>query len=126
MRREEGPNTVKISYVFKSGADMPVHLPGKFEVCDRCEGRGKHVNPAIDEHGLSRDDFDQDPDFEEAYFSGRYDVRCYDCNGLRVMPVVDEQKLTKREKVLYDSHCDRLADDASYAWEASQERRMGA
>lgn len=59
----------------------------KFEVCPRCEGRGKIVNPSIDGHGLSQEDFDQDPDFEEAYFAGRYDIACTECRGLRVVDV---------------------------------------
>jgi hypothetical protein len=56
-----------------------------YEVCPRCRGEGKHVNPSIDSHGLSREDFDQDPDFEEDYFSGVYDVPCYVCSGARVV-----------------------------------------
>ena len=39
------------------------------------------VNPSIDAGGLSYDDFCDDPDFEEAYFSGRFDVTCSACNG---------------------------------------------
>lgn len=50
-------------------------------ICDCCRGAGKHVNPSVDGHGLSREDFDQDPDFAEAYFSGGYDVSCAECGG---------------------------------------------
>jgi hypothetical protein len=55
-------------------------------VCPTCEGEGKHVNPSIDSHGISREEFDEDPDFEEAYFSGAYDVTCVECKGQRVVP----------------------------------------
>lgn len=57
--------------------------PSKYHwaICDRCSGEGKHVNPNVDGHGLSREDFDEDPDFEEAYFAGLYDVSCSECGG---------------------------------------------
>jgi hypothetical protein len=57
----------------------------KFEVCPRCEGEGKHMNPSIGEVAYTREDFDADPDFEEQYFSGAYDVTCYECKGQRVV-----------------------------------------
>lgn len=60
-------------------------IPVCFEVCPTCEGKGSHVNPSIDSHGLSREDFDEDPDFREEYFSGAYDVTCYACSGKRVV-----------------------------------------
>lgn len=69
--------------------EMELNIPCKYEVCDRCEGKGTHVNPSIDGHGLTRDDFADDPDFAEDYFAGRYDVSCYECNGLRVTPHPD-------------------------------------
>ena len=71
-----------------------VSFPVKLEVCPVCHGRGRHVNPSIDCHGLSQDDFDEDPQFEEDYFSGVYDVTCNHCKGRRVSPVVDHTKLT--------------------------------
>lgn len=71
-----------------------ITVPARFEVCPSCQGRGSYVNPSIDAHGLSREDFDEDPDFAESYFSGQYDVECRDCNGARVVPVPDESNLT--------------------------------
>lgn len=58
----------------------------KFAVCPTCEGAGKHVNPSIDAHGIGADEFNEDPDFADAYFSGAYDVACVECKGLRVVP----------------------------------------
>jgi hypothetical protein len=83
----------------------------KFEVCPRCEGRGKHVNPAIDGHGLSAEDFDQDPDFREDYFSGVYDVPCYECKGDRVVKVPNWLALTPDECHAIHLH---LEDEADY------------
>lgn len=50
-------------------------------ICGLCRGEGTHVNPAIDSHGLTREDFDDDPDFAESYFAGHYDVPCVRCSG---------------------------------------------
>lgn len=56
-------------------------VPYKRDNCWQCNGKGTMVNPSIDAGGLTCDDFYEDPDFEEAYFSGRYDVTCSACNG---------------------------------------------
>ena len=99
--------------------EFEVELPSKFEVCGRCEGKGTHVNPNIDGNGLSREDFEEDPDFEEAYFSGVYDVTCEECEGLRVVPVVDEEKCDARLLKLYQ-------DDQRAEAESRAEDRMWA
>jgi hypothetical protein len=65
-------------------------LPTRWETCDVCDGKGTHVNPNIDRNGLTAEDFAEDPDFREDYFSGRYDVSCNRCGGRKVVAVVDE------------------------------------
>jgi RecJ-like exonuclease len=65
------------------------NLPGKWEICPSCDGNGKHVNPAVDGHGISPEEFAEDPDFAEAYFGGVYDVRCDECGGDGKVRVVD-------------------------------------
>ena len=57
----------------------------KFIVCPVCGGKGTTVNPNIDAHGLTREDFDDDPDFAEDYNSGMYDQVCACCDGKRVV-----------------------------------------
>lgn len=59
----------------------------KFTVCPRCEGRGSHVNPAIDGQGITAEEMDDlGEDFRDDYVSGVYDVACEECHGLRVVP----------------------------------------
>ena len=53
----------------------------KWAICSLCDGNGKHVNPSIDCGGITQDEFDEDPDFRDDYFSGRYDVQCKACEG---------------------------------------------
>ena len=103
-----------------------VTMPVRFKVCDLCGGKGKHVNPSIDCGGLSRDDFDYDPDFEEDYMRGRYDVSCYQCRGARVMLALpDYSVLTEEEKEVVD-YLDEIAnDDARHHAMCMAELRMG-
>lgn len=107
----------------ETGDEGEVVIPSKFEVCSGCAGRGTHVNRAIDGNGISREQFDEDPDFEEAYFQGDYDVTCEDCDGKRVMLVADWDKMDAAEKEMYNDH---LREERSYRAEVAAERRMGA
>jgi hypothetical protein len=94
--------------------DEEIEVPFEWEVCPTCNGKGTHVDPDIDSHGISSDEFADDPDFEKAYFKGRYDVSCYECNSKRVIPV------TKDERVL-----EHIKNEQNYAYESMQERKMG-
>jgi hypothetical protein len=60
-------------------------IPDGLIVCPICEGKGKYVNPSIDSHGLSAEDFAEDPDFAEDYFRGTYDIVCKCCAGRNVV-----------------------------------------
>jgi hypothetical protein len=99
--------------------DVFMRVPIKYEVCDTCSGRGRHVDPAIDSCGLTQSDFDEDPGFKENYFGGMYDVDCYGCGGKRVMPVVDEatckhpsvlETLRRITKIAAEEAAERAAD----------------
>lgn len=102
--------------------DQEVYLPSKYEVCPNCDGKGTHVNRAIDGNGLS-EELASDPDFMEGYMSGVYDVRCEQCKGEKVVSVLDESKCTPHELEQYDKHM-----QAEYEIRACEEaeRRMGA
>lgn len=118
--------TVTHTLYTEEGDELEVVFPAKFEVCHRCRGNGKHVNPAIDGNGLSQEDFDQDPDFREDYFSGVYDVPCYECKGQRVIAEIDEERLSAEQKaqlVLLEAQWD---EDAATDHMQEMERRMGA
>ena len=90
--------TFRIETFDKDGDELVLELPAKFEVCGTCEGRGTHVNPSIDGNGLSAEDFAEDPDFEEAYFRGDYDVQCHTCHGEKVVAVPDYTRMTFAQK----------------------------
>ncbi|MBK7823323.1 MAG: hypothetical protein IPJ61_20265 [Tessaracoccus sp.] len=61
-----------------------------YEVCGTCNGRGSHVNPGVDAHGITAEEFDEDPEFREEYFAGSYDVTCCECQGRRVVAMPDD------------------------------------
>lgn len=70
--------------------EILIELPSRYEVCWLCDGKGSHTNPLIDGNGLTESDL-QDWDYEmwDDYRSGKYDVDCWACNGLRVQEVVN-------------------------------------
>lgn len=102
---------------------LPHILHLKWEVCGTCNGQGKHVNPSIDCHGISQEEFDDDPQFEEEYFSGTYDVECSECHGRTTSLAIDESK-TKREAL--KAAQDWWDEEDAYHRECEAERRMGA
>ena len=76
-----------------------------YVVCPVCNGRGEFVNPDIDRQGLSREDFDQDPDFAEDYISGRFNIPCGLCHGNNVIPEANrKEEREELEAALYEAY----------------------
>lgn len=105
------------SYIFDGGGPPTVDV--RFEVCGVCGGSGKYVNPSIDAHGLTREDFEADPDFREEYFSGTYDMTCAQCGGQHVIPVPTNPAIRTQVAEWYQSMRDGAVESAA-------EREMGA
>ena len=93
-----------------------LRLPAHFEVCYRCGGTGIHVNPSIDGHGLTAEDFAEDPDFAEAYMRGVYDVTCEECGGDKVVATVTVEALTPEQRAAWQHHLAVELDDNSERW----------
>lgn len=96
-----------------------IEVPIEFVVCTLCEGKGTHVNPSIDSHGLTRDDFLEDPEFAEDYFRGVYDIPCNLCSGSNVIPKCSDPKI---QKIIDEARQERQ----QHHLEVEAERRMGA
>jgi hypothetical protein len=109
----------------EDGEEITAEAPVIFEVCGRCGGRGSHVNPSIDGHGITMEEWDQDwsEDEREGYLSGRYDVTCYECAGKRVVAVIDE---TRCDSDVLDQIRRLEREDAEYEAICRAERAMGA
>ena len=99
-----------------------IELLGVREICGRCNGDGTHVHPDVDGHGLTDEDFDDDPDFRGDYFSGKYDVTCSECKGNKIVLGIDwsamSTELRSRAEAYFENerHA-RMEEDA--------ERRAG-
>lgn len=114
----EDTMTMKVEWEDDEGEEQVTRMGFTWAVCGTCSGRGTHVNPSIDAHGITGEEFAQDPDFADDYFSGAYDVTCYECGGKRVAPALSPQS-SEDERIL-----ERLAEKAQADWEYEQECAM--
>jgi len=96
--RECEPADAPVLYL-EDGTEKP--LPTRWVVCPVCKGAGSHVNPSIDCGGISAEDFDQDPEFTDAYARGVYDVTCHKCEGRTTVRAVNLEALTPEELKAY-------------------------
>ena len=109
----------KMTATMRLDYEEPAEVNFQWSVCPTCQGSGSHVNPSIDCDGIIESEFADDPEFREEYFSGTYDVTCYECQGKRVVPQLVDQK----DIELYEKFC---KEEAQYQAEVAAERRMGA
>ena len=72
---------IEFTLYHPNGDEEIVGLKTISVTCEICDGSGSVVDPVIDSCGISPDEFGADPEFRDNYFSGRYDVKCSDCNG---------------------------------------------
>lgn len=95
-----------------------VELPTRNEVCSQCEGEGRSSAylGVIDPNEWEPDELDE-------YMQGRYDRTCETCKGERVVAVVDEDRLTPDQLVLWHEW---ERSEAEYRAICEAERRMGA
>lgn len=101
-----------------------VRIPAKYEVCPTCDGKGTHVNPSIDGHGITGEEMDElGHDWLDDYLSGAFDVVCNYCKGVRVVLEVDREAALPRWIKLYDEMWNDEWETRR-AYEA--ERRVGA
>lgn len=95
-----------------------VELPTRYEVCPTCDGEGKSSAYL---GVIERDDWS--PEELEDYLRGAYDRRCDECQGERVVAVVDEDRLTPVQLKLWREWQE---SEAQYRAMCEAERRMGA
>lgn len=91
--------------------------------CGLCNGRGVHVNPSIDSHGISSEEFAEDPDFFSEYVNGMYDVSCYECNGTGASFEIDRKRT---DSAALRAAREIFREEEEYRAECAAERRMGA
>lgn len=106
-----------------TGRDTEHELPTTWALCSVCNGEGKHVNPSIDAGGISAEQFHEDPDFHDDYFSGAYDVSCYRCHGRTTEKVIDWDQVNPVVRDAWEEQCEA---EAQIEAEHRAERAMGA
>jgi len=104
--------------------DEEVEVKVIFDVCPTCLGIGHYVNPSIDSHGICADEWANDwsDDEQEMYFSGGYDITCVECDGNRVVPVIDKDH---NDKELIERVNNYVNELYYHARERAHERDMG-
>jgi hypothetical protein len=109
-----------------TGDELECEVPGKFEVCPRCEGHGTHLNPAIGEHAYTPEEFHEsfDDDEAEEYFrrGGIYDVTCEECGGARVVMVPDLERCNTEQRSWLEQH--ERDEEERARWDAADRRTM--
>ena len=118
---EENLGTWVSQYLYLEDIEHKVAL--KWITCPTCNGEGEHINPSIDAHGITQDEFEEDPYFEHEYHSGVYVVTCYECDGHKKVVDVDREKTSKEALRFVD---DYRRNESYYRSERMAERRMGA
>lgn len=121
-----GPTTIEITTWDELGDEFVLALPAKFSLCPRCRGVGSHVNPSIDGHGITSEEWngpDWSEDEKETYMSGGYDVACHRCAGEKVIKIVDRDRASAEDLKIYDDQERELRDLEA---EEAAERRAGA
>lgn len=104
-----------------------VTLPMKYIVCPLCYGKGKHVNPSIDSHGITASEWNEwDQEERDLYINGGYDVICYQCNGERVIPEINESLLSNSEKEIVKIIEENRNSERMFNNMCMMERMMGA
>jgi predicted methyltransferase len=92
-----------------------VAFPSTIQVCGTCRGRGMHVNPDIDSNGITASEMSElGEDFEESYFSGAYDVICNQCNGNKIIAVINHEACNIRQLALIEEEQNYI-DEENYA-----------
>lgn len=105
----------------RHGDTRSVTVPARFEVCPECNGTGKVLCDGLRGVAFSSEEMSEDPDFSESYFGGHYDVQCDQCNGRNVVKVADEERMSKRQLLLWNLYQDQQSERE---YSRSYERRM--
>lgn len=93
----------------EEGEETSCEVPGKYEVCSRCEGHGYILSPSIAQHAYSSEEFEEtfwDEEDRAQYFTrgGIYDVPCPECGTARVVCVPDFSRMTQQQKELCNKY----------------------
>lgn len=110
--------------IYGDNKEHVIAFPSKWAVCSHCDGEGK--SSAYLGAFTASEWHDQDEDFRENYLAGDYDRPCEACSGRTTVQHIDEERLTRWQRKLYDEYCRQQRDCADIDAMQAAERRMGA
>lgn len=116
--------TTKTVTIYDEDEEYSVEAPARWEICHRCNGDGKHSNPAIDGNGITQSEWEEwAPEDREDYMNGFYDIQCEICSGSGKVLVIDREafKINNTEDFRKWEESER--SDAEYRAIADSESR---
>lgn len=117
--------TFTFTHVARSGWEFEIKVPAKRVVCPKCDGTGTTLCDGLYGVAFSSEEFFEDPDFASAYYGGHYDVKCDHCHGNNVVIDPDAERMTKRQKFLFEHFMDRTWNDRMEAAHYERLKRAG-
>jgi hypothetical protein len=113
---------MKRVFEFENDEGEIIQVPGKWEICGRCDGYGTHVNPNVDGNGITQDEMEElGPEFKEDYMSGVYDVQCEECHGTGKTFEIDLTRIPEKHKDDVHAYLDA---EYEFRAEKAQEERL--
>jgi hypothetical protein len=109
----------KLILYFENGVEV---VPHKIELCENCDGEGRHLRESLRNIAFSSEDENYDPDFMDEMREGNYDQRCNICNGQGRLIVIDGELCNK--EILNEIEL-TLQSIYEMNQEYEMERRMG-
>lgn len=130
VKEERGTITLEFSAYTEDDTEETFTVPGVYEVCGHCSGTGRssaHLG------SFTQEEWDQEShEFREDYLNGVYDRECPQCQGKRVVAVMDERAARHLAKYSEEAaralrlFLERVQDESEYEAMCASERRMGA
>lgn len=118
---------ININWENEDGLEIVTSVPARFEVCNNCDGEGKHLHNSIRYVDFTPEEMSEDHDFKNDYFNGAYDVVCETCNGrTTVLKPYRHDFLSEDQKNALDYIDRQQEENENYRRICEAERRMGA
>jgi len=119
--------TITVTIVDDNEDEVDHELPATNEVCWKCDGHGTHTNPSIDGNGITSSEWAEwDPEEQDSYMNGEYDVTCEKCQGSNVVLVPDTSIMSEEQKTIFSQWKKQEAEKAALDAECQKEQEMEA
>lgn len=120
-------NTKSITLYYDDYEEI-IEVPSEYVVCPTCRGSGSTVFGwgKRDAAVFTYEDFEQDPDLKDDLLNGIYNKSCPECNGLRVISVIIEERFKQQNPEKYELWLNQEKEMIELRQLEEMERRYGA